>query len=140
MSEWVEVSRKKNNVIKKDIVQKSALNIISSKKPISSNKEVSKECSNKIKTNKIKINTIDTIDTIDTSVKHIFEDLYGDELEDNINIVLNDLKPQSILLNNLSRIDMEEFFYEYFDIENSVKRVEIKEEKKEHYYSDEEYY
>ena len=74
------------------------------------------------------------------SLKHTFEDLYSQELEDNFNIVLNDLKPHSILLNNLSRIDMEDFFYEYFDIENSVKRVEIKEVKNEHYYSDEEYY
>lgn len=134
MSEWVEVSRKKNNVIKKDIVQKSALNIISLKKPISSNTELAKECPNKIKVNNIKKNTIDT------SLKHTFEDLYSHELEDNFNIVLNDLKPHSILLNNLSRIDMEDFFYEYFDIENSVKRVEIKEVKNEHYYSDEEYY
>lgn len=134
MSEWVEVSRKKNNVIKKDIVQKSALNIISSKKPISSNRELVKECPNKINANKIKKNSIDT------SLNDIFEDLYSHELEDNFNIVLNDLKPHSILLNNLSRIDMEDFFYEYFDIENSVKRVEIKEVKNEHYYSDEEYY
>lgn len=134
MSEWVEVSRKKNNVIKKDIVQKSALNIISSKKPISSNTELVKECPNKINANKIKKNSIDT------SLKDTFEDLYSHELEDNFNIVLNDLKPHSILLNNLSRIDMEDFFYEYFDIENSVKRVEIKEVKNEQYYSDEEYY
>ena len=134
MSEWVEVSRKKNNVIKKDIVQKSALNIISSKKPISSNTELVKECPNKINANKIKKNSIDT------SLNDTFEDLYSHELEDNFNIVLNDLKPHSILLNNLSRIDMEDFFYEYFDIENSVKRVEIKEVKNEHYYSDEEYY
>ena len=134
MSEWVEVSRKKTGVIKKDIVEHSALNIISSKQPISSNKDRTKECPSKIKANKIKT------DTMDTSLKHTFEDLYGNELEDNFNLVLNDLKPCSILLNKLSRIDMEDFFYEYFDIENSVKRVEIKVVKKEHDYSDEEYY
>lgn len=134
MSEWVEVSRRKNNIIKKDVIQKSALDIISSKKLISSNKGTDKECPNKIKSNVVKT------DNIDSSVKNTFEETYGHELEDNFNIVLNDLKPHSILLDKLFRVDIEEFFYEYFDIEKSVKRVEIKEEKKQNYYSDEEYY
>lgn len=134
MSEWVEVSKKKPSAIKKDIVQKSALNIISSKKPISTNTRSSNDCPNKIKGSKIKIGSVDS------SSKDTFEDLYGYELEDNFSTVLNDLKPHSILLDNLSKIDIEDFFYQYFDIESSVKKVEIKEVKTEYYYSDEEYY
>lgn len=134
MSDWVEISRKKTNVIKKDIARKSSLNIISSKKPISSDKEYDKDQDNKIKSNVVKP------DNIDSSVKNTFEDAYGYHLEDNFNTILNDLKPHSILLNNISRVDIEDFFYDFFDIENSVKRIEIKEDKKVNYYSDEEYY
>ena len=74
------------------------------------------------------------------SMDKYLKDLYGYELENEFNRLLGDLKPTSILLNNVSRVDIEEFFYEYIDIENSVKRVQITPDKKDNCYSDEEYY
>jgi hypothetical protein len=134
MSEWVEVSRKHHDGKKKEIIQKSSLNIIGSNKTISYNQEETYVPSGKTKSNLVNASNIDSV------TRNSFEDLYGYELENEFNRLLGDLKPTSILLNNVSRVDIEEFFYEYIDIENSVKRVQITPDKKDNCYSDEEYY
>lgn len=72
-------------------------------------------------------------------INELFEDEYGDKIEQFIKDIYYDIKPTTNLLDNISCVDIEYFFYDFIDKESSVKLPEKEPEVIEDYY-DEEYY
>jgi len=112
MSEWSTVVKKNTN--KKVISNKTLRPNNNIRKPFLTNK-------------------------IKTDISTLFEEEYGDIIENNIKEIYYDIKPHTNLLDKVSYVDIEYFFYSYFDKEGCVKLPETEIKNNEDFY-DEEYY
>ena len=124
MSDWITVVNKNNN---KDLIEKNSSKFNNRNKSLNKNSIV----------NHTQISVLDN-DEID----NIFEDEYGNYIEESINKIFNIEKKSSYLLNNLSSTDVEYFFYSFINKEESIP-IKYKTTKpddiEQEIYSDEEY-
>ena len=124
MSDWITVVNKNNN---KDLIEKNSSKFNNRNKSLNKNSIV----------NHTQISVLDN-DEID----NIFEDEYGNYIEESINKIFNIEKKSSYLLNNLSSTDVEYFFYSFINNEESIP-IKYKTTKpddiEQEIYSDEEY-
>ena len=131
MADWVEVTKKvKKNPEKK--IQFSS---------ISKSKEVNNTNTNYVNNNSV-INKNKSYEKKynEKDLNLIFEDTHSDYLNEQFYDLFRYLKPNSSILQNVNQSDVIDFFYDYFDIESSVKTTEEHNDDNNYYCSDEEYY
>ena len=114
MSEWSAVVKKTNTKTAADV----------SDKPLTSTENIRK-------------NPLTTKIKADISV--LFEEEYGDIIENDIKQVFNDIKPHTILLDKISYVDIECFFYDYFDKERCITLPESDQNLNDDYYDEDIY-
>lgn len=132
MADWVEVTKK----VKKNPEKKLQFS------SISKNKEVNNTNTNCVNNNNSVVNKIKSHEKKynEKDLNLIFEDTHGDYLNEQFYDLFRQLKPSSGILQNVNQSDVIDFFYEYFDIESSVKTTEEHNDDNNYYCSDEEYY
>ena len=134
MGDWVEVTKK----MKKEPEKKTQFSNIRNKTPqtnTNTNSNTKLVSSNNIKTFKSEVKKYNEKD-----MNLIFEDTFDQCINDEFDNLFKYLKPNSDLLKNVYSSEVIDFFYNYFDIESSVKITEDYEEVKNEYYSDDEYF
>ena len=134
MGDWVEVTKK----IKKEPEKKTQFSNIRNKTQ-TSNIDINSKISLNKNTN-IKKFKLDGKKYNEKDLNLIFEDTFDHYINDEFNNLFKYLKPNSDLLKNVYSSEVIDFFYNYFDIESSVKMTEDYEEVKNEYYSDDEYF
>ena len=124
MSDWITVVNKNNN---KDLIEKNCSKFNNRNKSLDKRSIVNHTHSSVLDNNEI---------------DNIFEDEYGNYIEESINKIFHIEKDSSYLLNNLTSTDVEYFFYSFINKEESIpakykktKSDDIEQE----IYSDEEY-
>jgi hypothetical protein len=70
----------------------------------------------------------------------IFEDNYAGYLENSMQEIIDNIKPHSLLLQNVYQNDLTDFFYDYFDKGASIKVTKEEKVDKFDYCSDDEYF
>jgi hypothetical protein len=132
MADWVEVTKK----VKKNPEKKLQFSSISKNKEINTHTNYVNNNNNSIvnknKSHEKKYNEKD--------LNLIFEDTHSDYLNEQFYDLFRHLKPNSSILQNVNQSDVIDFFYDYFDIESSVKTTEEHSDDNNYYCSDEEYY
>jgi len=132
MGDWVEVTKK----MKKEPEKKTQFSNIRNKtQQTNTNTNTKLGSSNNIKIFKSEVKKYNEKD-----LNLIFEDTFDQYIYDEFDKLFKYLKPNSDLLRNVYSSEVIDFFYNYFDIESSVKITEDYEEVKNEYYSDDEYF
>ena len=113
-----------------NILNKAQQNNINANSGISSSKN----------TNNIKKLKLDTKKYNEKDLNLIFEDTFDYYINDEFSNLFKYVRPNSDLLKNVYPSEVIDFFYNYFDIESSVKMSGNFEEVKNEYCSDDEYF
>lgn len=73
-------------------------------------------------------------------INNKFEDTFDQVIDNGMENIIEDIKPQSMLLSNVYSSDITDFFYGFFDKARSLNIIEEKQENNDDYISDGEYY
>ena len=135
MGDWVEVTKK----IKKEPEKKTQFSSIRNKTQ-QSNISTNSGISSSKNTNNIKKLKLDTKKYNEKDLNLIFEDTFDQYINEEFSNLFKYVRPNSDLLKNVYASEVIDFFYNYIDIESSVKISGDFEEVKNEYYSDDEYF
>ena len=138
MGDWVEVTKK----IKKEPEKKTQFSSIRNKAQqsnISVNSGISSS-KNTNNTNNIKKIKLDTKKYNEKDLNLIFEDTFDHYINEEFSNLFKYVRPNSDLLKNVYHSEVIDFFYNYIDIDSSVKMSGDYEEVKNEYFSDDEYF
>ena len=135
MGDWVEVTKK----IKKEPEKKTQFSSIRNKTQ-QSNISTNSGISSSKNTNNIKKLKLDTKKYNENDLNLIFDDTFDQYINEEFSNLFKYVRPNSDLLKNVYASEVIDFFYNYIDIESSVKISGDFEEVKNEYYSDDEYF
>tara|TARA_Y100000389_G_scaffold199878_1_gene239160 strand:+ start:2044 stop:2451 length:408 start_codon:yes stop_codon:yes gene_type:complete len=135
MGDWVEVTKK----IKKEPEKKTQFSSIRNNTQ-QSNISANSGISSSKNTNNIKKLKLDTKKYNEKDLNLIFEDTFDQYINEEFSNLFKYVRPNSDLLKNVYPSEVIDFFYNYIDIESSVKTSADFEEVKNEYYSDDEYF
>tara|TARA_Y100000385_G_scaffold134716_2_gene139944 strand:- start:26023 stop:26430 length:408 start_codon:yes stop_codon:yes gene_type:complete len=135
MGDWVEVTKK----IKKEPEKKTQFSSIRNNTQ-QSNIIANSGISSSKNTNNIKKLKLDTKKYNEKDLNLIFEDTFDQYINEEFSNLFKYVRPNSDLLKNVYPSEVIDFFYNYIDIESSVKTSADFEEVKNEYYSDDEYF
>ena len=138
MSDWVEVTKKTKKTCQKKIQYSNISNV--TKINNSNSEQLSAQKTKDKNQVSLKKNRQEQKKYNEKDLNLIFEDTYDDYINEEFYHLMKYLKHNSDILRDVCSGDIIDFFYDYLDVESSVKITDENEEDKNDYYSDEEYY
>lgn len=138
MSDWVEVTKKTKKTCQKKTQYSNISNI--TKINNSNSEQLSAQKTKDKNQVSLKKNRQEQKKYNEKDLNLIFEDTYDDYINEEFYNLMKYLKYNSDILKDVCSGDIIDFFYDYLDVESSVKITDENEEDKNDYYSDEEYY
>lgn len=138
MSDWVEVTKKTKKTCQKKTQYSNIGNV--TKINNGNSEQLSAQKSKDKNQVSLKKNRQEQKKYNEKDLNLIFEDTYDDYINEEFYNLMKYLKHNSDILKDVCSGDIVDFFYDYLDVESSVKITDENEEDKNDYYSDEEYY